>query len=236
MTESPAKLAKHAYVCLADERLIFSDVRHDRYQCLDLRNTQTALRLFPQIRSLDLLGSSDSDQEQVKRIDLALKGAGLLVDGNSDGKLSVPVRIAAPKKSFDLRQNNGCPQASHCMAFLKAALSASAKYRFLSLQRIIEGVHRRKSRQADLDHNDPEKLLELVAVFHRLRPYYVREYLCRFDSLALIEFLAHYRHFPEWVFGVTGEPFAAHCWVQEGNMVLNDTVDFVRRFTPIMAF
>ena len=36
------------------------------------------------------------------------------------------------------------------------------------------------------------------------------------------------------VFGVT-MPFAAHCWVQQGDVVLNDALDRVLRFRPIMV-
>ena len=63
----------------------------------------------------------------------------------------------------------------------------------------------------------------------------VRSYLCLFDSLALIHFLARFRVFPDWVFGVTADPFEAHCWVQTGGVVLNDTVERVSAFTPIMS-
>jgi hypothetical protein len=41
--------------------------------------------------------------------------------------------------------------------------------------------------------------------------------------------------FPRWVFGVQSRPFAAHCWLQLGGVVLNDTVDHVKRYTPIMV-
>jgi hypothetical protein len=74
-----------------------------------------------------------------------------------------------------------------------------------------------------------------TAAFHALRQYYPREYLCLFDSLALVEFLARYDVFPHWVFAVKMEPFGAHCWVQDGSVVLNDTVEYVREFTPIMV-
>ncbi len=236
MIESPSTLAEHAYVCLADDHLIFSDIRHDRYQCLDRHNTQVALRLFPDLPSSDIAQCPSTDQEQMRHIALALTKVGLLADAESDGKASIPVQIPTPTESFVSNRTTAKPRPGHYVSFLKATISASAKYRFKSLQRIIGEVERRKKKQASFVPRAPHQLLELVTIFHRLRPYYVREYLCRFDSLALIEFLAHYRQFPKWVFGVTGEPFTAHCWVQDENCVLNDTVDFVRRFTPIMAF
>jgi hypothetical protein len=68
-----------------------------------------------------------------------------------------------------------------------------------------------------------------------LRPLYPRDYLCLFDSLALIEFLAQHGLYPTWVFGVTSDPFMAHCWVQEGDTLLNDTVAHVGQFVPLMT-
>jgi hypothetical protein len=37
------------------------------------------------------------------------------------------------------------------------------------------------------------------------------------------------------VFGVQARPFAAHCWVQKGEVVFNDTVEHVSGYTPIMT-
>jgi hypothetical protein len=59
--------------------------------------------------------------------------------------------------------------------------------------------------------------------------------VCLFDSLALIHFLAQYGLYPDWVFGVSADPFEAHCWVQAGQVVLNDTVERVSAFTPILT-
>lgn len=45
------------------------------------------------------------------------------------------------------------------------------------------------------------------------------------------------RHDPgvRLVLGVACNPFAAHAWVQQGSLVLNDRVDSVAAFTPILA-
>jgi hypothetical protein len=37
------------------------------------------------------------------------------------------------------------------------------------------------------------------------------------------------------MFGVMTRPFKAHCWVQIEDVVLNDSLDHVRLFTPIKA-
>lgn len=80
-----------------------------------------------------------------------------------------------------------------------------------------------------------EAALPLLAVFDRLRLFYPRPYLCLFDSLALIHFLARFDLYPDWVFAVRADPFEAHCWVQADAVVLNDTVERVASLHPIMV-
>jgi len=82
---------------------------------------------------------------------------------------------------------------------------------------------------------DFDRARSLVRVFARLRWYYPRPYLCLFDSLALLHFLARFDLFPDWVFGVSADPFEAHCSVQLGDVVLNDTVERVSALIPIMS-
>jgi hypothetical protein len=53
------------------------------------------------------------------------------------------------------------------------------------------------------------------------------------DSLAMVMFLAKRGLHASIVIGVTSAPFSAHCWVQTGDLVLNDTVGNARAFTPI---
>ena len=236
MTEPAVKLVNNAFVCLADDRLVFSDVRQDRYRCLNRRSTQAVLRLFPDLAPVGTLGDADCQDNNEELSGHVLRGlvqAGLLTEDEANGKAVAPPGILPATDSVDMRASSSMPAFRYWVSFARAAIVASASFRVQSLQRILRRVEVRKRRYAGAAAND---LLELVAVFHRLRPYYIREYLCRFDSLALIEFLAYHGCYPDWVFGVTAEPFTAHCWVQDGDCVLNDSADFVRRFTPIMAF
>jgi hypothetical protein len=80
-----------------------------------------------------------------------------------------------------------------------------------------------------------DRVSPLVAIFNSWRAFYPRDYLCLFDSLALLEFLLHYGVQADWIFGVASDPFAAHCWLQRGNVLLNDSLDRVTGFYPILA-
>jgi hypothetical protein len=58
---------------------------------------------------------------------------------------------------------------------------------------------------------------------------------CLPDSLALREWLHQAGVRPALIFGVRLDPFGAHCWLQSGATVLNDAVDRVGAFTPVLA-
>lgn len=241
MMPSAYRLANDAYVCLAEDLLVFSDIRHDRYSCLNRSNTQAALRVFPYFPrqgNTRLSEAPAADHEQTRLVLRALVSKGLLADSETVGKAFAAVHVPVPTCSLLAGKPSSIPRShpGHWASFLKASLKASAKLRLQSLERTVRGVEYRRLRRTNSSSQDHDTLCELAAIFHHLRPYYVREYLCRFDSLALIEFLAGYCQFPDWIFGVRSEPFGAHCWVQENDWVLNDSVEYVSQFTPIMIF
>lgn len=81
--------------------------------------------------------------------------------------------------------------------------------------------------------SDEDGIREAAAAFAAARPMVPLATCCLLDSLSLLRFLARRRLFAELVIGVTGEPFAAHCWVQAGDLVLNDTLGHVTAHTRI---
>lgn len=56
---------------------------------------------------------------------------------------------------------------------------------------------------------------------------------CLTDSLALLRLLGPAGHGAMLVFGVKLNPFAAHCWVQADDLVLNDRLENVASFSPV---
>jgi hypothetical protein len=79
-----------------------------------------------------------------------------------------------------------------------------------------------------------EEARKLVGIFDRLRSLYPADYLCLFDSLALLEFLSRYKLFPSWVFAIRPAPWGAHCWVQDACTIFNDDPYNVLEYLPIM--
>ena len=83
---------------------------------------------------------------------------------------------------------------------------------------------------------DEQLLFDVAESFVYARPLlFSARNACLFDSRTMLELLYYHRIFPTWIFGVHTQPFQAHCWLQLGDLVVNDTVETVSRFTPILA-
>jgi hypothetical protein len=77
------------------------------------------------------------------------------------------------------------------------------------------------------------ELLQATHQFASARRYVPIEPICLLDSLSLLRFLSRRRLTANIIFGVTPEPFAAHCWIQAGDIVLNETLSDTHAHTPI---
>ena len=79
----------------------------------------------------------------------------------------------------------------------------------------------------------PRDITVLHDSFRRLRRWLPWSYVCLFNSLCLARFLIERGCCVDLVFGVRGRPFAAHCWVEAGGVVLDDGGEDCAAFTEI---
>jgi hypothetical protein len=160
---------------------------------------------------------------------------GMLVTDPRLGKPAVPVTMPRPERTlveFDL-DTRPRARAAHLLRFARSCLRAQLSLKLAPMQSIVEAVRERKAR---LRHGPVAEIRPLVAAFIRLRPlFYSVRAACLLDSLTLLHFLGAEGIGPEWVFGVKTEPFDAHCWVQQGEVILNDVPDRVRQYSPILV-
>jgi hypothetical protein len=97
------------------------------------------------------------------------------------------------------------------------------------IAKIIGAPPRPQRSAARLPAPDIEKATLFLAA-RRLAPIAPN---CLLDSLALLDWLGAVAEGCSLVFGVKLDPFAAHCWVQNDNLILNDRAEFVSLFTPV---
>lgn len=227
-------LAEHVFVCSADGHLVFMDLRQDRYFCLNRRTSLLLQSIVIASKSRDRAESPASTKDKALII-RALADRGILASIDSSGKPLEFTQHRLPERSLG-RPSSAVTNTLNWRfgrSFLWASLLTSYQLRRASIETTVRTVVQRRTRGTDVQAEVP--LVDLVHVFLLLRPFYPREYLCLFDSLCLIHFLAQFRHFPRWIFGVKLEPFGAHCWIQDDDTVLNDTVEVVRQYTPVLV-
>jgi hypothetical protein len=247
-------LARHVFVCMQGEHVVFLDVRKDRYFALESARTAGLGHFVPgwpipaRVTVDYVQQASDSTAsvavlaEQLDRGALSgvlslLLDKGILVVDADRGKLATATTSEPLSGDFTAEGLDDEPHVTTrlFLRFVAAAVRARLLLKYRTFETVVERVRLRgegRIQQSIPDH----EIHRLVGAFAKLRPFFfAARDACLFDALSLSEFLAGYGAFPNWVFGVQARPFAAHCWLQLGGIVLNDTVDHVKRYTPIMV-
>lgn len=240
----PLLLTDPAFVCLTDGALVFLDLHNDRYSCLERRHTRPVAALLglpvPASGAAQLSDdAADLESDEVRRVVQDLIDNGLASRDPEHGK-----RAAFVPQHSELREMLGYipgegpkVRAGHVVTFFRAFIVTKALLRFASMERTVTRVRRRRARHLAKGRPEPafERVNELVEIYKILKPLFVTvKDQCLFNSLFLIEFLACYRVYPNWYFGVRLNEFYAHCWVQGGNVVYDDFVQSVCQNRPIM--
>jgi Transglutaminase-like superfamily len=229
-------LSPNKHACMTAGRVVILDLENDKYLSLD---ADTSALLGADV---DLLSSRDG----LPQIDPASPLGKALVHLADNGILSTarPPRDAGvrrpcltPKREILLQPSFRQHVGAHDVArYIASAMSAKCALRMCSLHRVVLDEQRKAILASSGGRMfDPARAAPLCSIYSRLRVIATGPGQCLFDSLALKRFLAKYGLFPEWIFGVHLNPFAAHCWLQHGDTLVHDSLDFVSRYTPIMA-
>lgn len=234
-------LAPQVHLCLAGKQVVFLDLEHDKYHAIS--QTHPAGRWVKGWPEPTSASSTVSENERSPGIESGLLvkmiSQGLLVTDPGAGKEAVPVVTAKPKNALLEYDLNVRPHATLAQLWRMLTAYAAAQWAFKHrpIKEVIGGIaHLRTKRMPSASGEDIARARSLVTVFDHLRPlFYTAQDACLLDSLTLLHFLAGYRVFPQWIFAVKTNPFQAHCWVQQGDFVFNDHVDYVRGFSPILV-
>lgn len=154
---------------------------------------------------------------------------GLIVEGETarGGPATIPLAptydhqdVAAPTGSFVERV-----QFAGCVARM------AIDYHGRSLSRLV-GLARRET----LPHSSStDEIVRRAALFASWAPWAPFQGVCLYRSFLLLRFLRAGGLSATWVFGVRTWPFSAHCWLQFGSLLLDDDIDRVGTYTPILA-
>lgn len=231
-------LAGDVYFCVTEGQGIFLDLKRDDYSAIPI-TVDPASGVEP-----DLSAAIAAAFETHRR---DLLDAQLVIEcGQGREDFEVFTTLVRPssnifhpddQRAFGMTRELGVSVrlgVRDVLDFLLVSHRASHLLKRRHIHDVVHGVRLRKEAAGNKDDN-LGAIRRHTAIYRKLRPWYPRRYLCLYDSLALVEFLARRRLFPAWVFGVQAQPFGAHCWVQQGDVLLNESTEYASQFTPIMS-
>jgi hypothetical protein len=224
-------LPHHVHACFAANRTIFLDMKRGTYFGLDPEKTQLLRHA---------LDDASAAQEPTPPIAAELIGMGLLTTSRSAAKTFLPPAPSAPEASLlPLIDDPPKVNAARVVRFLAACIAVALRLKFRPLEQSLAHLAQSKSRSTAHFISDDAALnraRDLTRTFLHLRPLaYAARNRCLLDSLTLVEFLAGYGIRASCTFGVRANPFEAHCWVQIGGHVVNETPEMARRYAPILC-
>lgn len=222
------RLRENLSCCDVDGHMIFLDIAQDRY----FRLTGPLEKAMRRFRAHEGVASTLLER---------LAAARILVEASNPKARAVIANIRRPTCSaIEQPATVVGQQINMAIVFevMAIAWSTRRQLKTRALKTNLDEASAYRDRKTGA-HGDAtpaaaeSKLLQANGQFARARRYVPIEPVCLLDSLSLLQFLSRRGLSANIVFGVTPEPFAAHCWVQAGDMVLNETLSDAHAHTPI---
>lgn len=141
-------------------------------------------------------------------------------------------RTLPDKPTKDLTLVASRPGLRELSALTSACLTTASAFRFKLFRRLLADARSGRGARspADLD-----AVLAASAVFSRMRPWSPIGGACLMRSHLQLKYLHHLGLDADWVIGVRTWPFMAHCWLQAGEVALDDDVERLVPYTPILV-
>lgn len=218
-----AHLRDGLHFCICSGRTVFLDVRADRYFQLPI-DRDLAFQRFASRRT-----GQPGDEAALR----AIAKRGLIVDLHH-GALVVSSVIVSPPTA-EIVPTLSMARMTDRIAALVSVHRARLECARRPLKNLFDAMSR-PSAAFDADNPDDWAAVNRVAAaFAATGVMLRRQDQCLPLSIAFKRLCLARRTRATLVIGVKLDPFVAHCWVQRDEYVVNDTLERVRLFTPILA-
>ena len=218
-------LRQDVYYCIANRKVALLDLRSDALFSLPPAADGAFQRL------VENSSATGADTDALS----SLLRRGLLVETEGDG-FDAPRPLAAIPLN-DLRQDD-LPKArlTDLMAATCRQVQTIAELRLRPVHKILADCRTRKATaKRRVETLSDRSALHSVAGMLASRRLIATQDKCLRWSLAMAQHLALHHAYPDLVFGIRMQPFAAHAWVQAGDIVLNDSADHAMHYTPLLV-
>lgn len=217
------RLRDNVSYCRVHDHLVFLDLHRDLY-----------FRL-PRHMEAVFLACLRGDTQQAADADELVRLGLVTSDSRAASRMTNPDRDPAVRSGVE--EEPAIPRLDLPVA-VEVLWIVSATQLQLKTRRLAHVIgslvdHRQRSATGVVPATDGASLLQAASLFRRARLYVPIETRCLLDSLSLLRFLSRRHMYAKLVLGVSDDPFSAHCWVQAGGWVLNDTMGNAMAYTPI---
>jgi hypothetical protein len=253
------RIPAHVHVCATPHGSVLLDLRRDKYFGLGRTETLLLAASVPEwpkpvwtdgpcvvrqendvkARALSLCESLASDGLLLRDVDVGSPRSGsrreaLEARGAAEIRRDMKGDWISIGDDFEVASTVGLRDVSN---FLWAYLWVRGSLALRPFAATVESMRHLKAQRRDGRHAwHYHRVAVLVDVFRRLRPFvFAAEGRCLLHALTLVKFLSRYDFHPEWMIGVTTQPWGAHSWAQWGNFLLDTNPEKVCGYVPILT-
>ena len=155
--------------------------------------------------------------------------------------LTTPKELPPPRSpveplrpAYDLADTGDGGLGPRRSGFLPASLDAVFVYPRLGFSDLVR-FGQAHPPGVDPNASPPPEMVALVAAFHRWACWTPAPAKCLIRSFMLLRQLRRHGFDAHWVFAVRTWPVEAHCWLQAGPVVLDDAIERLTAYHPILV-
>lgn len=216
-------LRDNVYSAISNDRSVLLDLAADRYHALTA-DVDAAFRALMETGSVD-------ERDQVRLTPLIKR------------ELLVPaIKASFPKKSYPLPQlsfldidERPRPTAKDVFDSVSIQIATMVSLKRRPLIELVAQLRRRKQAARRFEEPRRDRMVQIAFAFTASERILPSHNQCLRRSLALACALNSKGFKVDFVIGVRMNPFGAHAWVQDSGTLLNDDLDVVRKFQPILV-
>ena len=224
---------RNLHFCRLSDSVVFLDAQNDRYFAFSAIWTE----LFMQICES---GKSELSKEATS-FAYELVARNILTTDSTMGRELSACSTIPPRWAILDEWTEAGPKITlyDILIFLRAIVEVKLLVMFSGKSTIRRVFDRAQAWKAAAGQNNPSSarlVIHDTRVFHRLTTFFLSAHdECFFRSVLLFRYLCRKGLCTELQIGVRNAPFRAHCWVSFEGIVLNDFLDSVLEFTPILS-
>lgn len=219
------RLRDGLHYCVAGSDVIFLDVCRNRYSALPADASDAFQRIAER-------GGLTFEEDEATLHGLIRDGH-LAATDQADGAIS-PVGIQTPRADLQDEAHRPLRFRYVALAFFSETRVA-LELRVRSLSSVLRRAGMRGAAITRTGVDFTGQIAAVVQAFEHTGLILGRTNRCLVRSLALFCVLRNRGIAADFVIGVRSQPFAAHAWVQYDGIVLNDGVEQVSCYTPILV-